>query len=171
MFLKATRFFRHPVFVQAWFLPVFIGLALARLAILGLSFRRLVPRLGVSVGVAPWLPLIDRPQIERARLIARVVLLAARYAPWTANCFPQAVVARILLDWYRIPYCLFFGVRRKSASGAFDAHAWVAAGPVRVTGRYSFNKYAVVGVFAAPDLARALEDERLRHRRGSHLME
>ncbi|MGY6555537.1 MAG: lasso peptide biosynthesis B2 protein [Wenzhouxiangella sp.] len=159
--LKPARFFRHhPVFVQLWFLPVWLGLGVAKLAIFTVSFKRLVPRLGVSVGVRPWLPVITPAQERRARRVSRVVQLAARYTPWDSNCFPQAVVARVLLGLYRIPYCLFFGVRRKPGTGEFDAHAWIASGKVRVTGRYSFHQYAIVGVFAAPTLAQSLTDDR-----------
>jgi len=80
--------------------------------------------------------------------------LASRYTPWDSNCFPQAVVARGLLGLYRVPYCLFFGVRRHQ--GRFDAHAWIATGPIRVTGQYSFNHYTVVGIFTTRLLAHQL---------------
>ena len=159
MLRKAARFLGHPTFVRVWFGPVFIALGVARAAILLVSFRRLVPRLGVSVGLRPWLPLITKTQEHRARQVSRVVQLAARYTPWESNCFPQAVVARVLLGWYGVPYCLFFGVRRKPGNGEFDAHAWVASGSVRVTGRYSFNRYTVVTVFASRALALTLDEQ------------
>lgn len=165
LLVKPARFFRHhSLFVQLWFFPVWLGLGLAKLLIFTVSFKRLVPRLGVSVGLKPWLPLIDEAQERRARQVSQVVQLAARYTPWESNCFPQAVIARVLLGWYGVPYCLFFGVRRKPGNGEFDAHAWVASGCVRVTGRYSFHQYTVVGVFAAPFLARALGEERRQAR-------
>ncbi len=151
MLTRLRRYFRYPLFVKLWFLPVWFGLGLARLAILTLSFKRLVPGLGVSTGVAPWLPLLDQTQAGRARHIGEVVRLAARYTPWESNCFPQAVVSRQMLAWYRVPYCLFFGVRRQPANSEFEAHAWVAAGPVRVIGGAGFNRFTVVGVFAAFD--------------------
>lgn len=152
--LKLVRFFRQPFFVQAWFLPVWLGLGLARLAISTLAFKRLVSRLGVSVGVHPWLPLVEPGQENRARWIGQVVRQAARVTPWDSNCFPQTVVARVLLGWYGVPYCVFFGVRRKAEDGAFDAHAWVASGRIRVTGGFGFSHYTVVGVFVAPRLVR-----------------
>lgn len=157
MLRKLRRFFTHQSrFVQLWFLPVWILLGLAKLVIFTLSFKRLVPRLGVAVGLVPWLPVVNSDQELRARQISRVVQLAARYTPWDSNCFPQAVVARLLLGWYGIPYCLFFGLRRNSGTGTFDAHAWVASGRVRVCGGYSFHQYTVVGVFAAAALAKAV---------------
>ncbi|TVQ34718.1 MAG: lasso peptide biosynthesis B2 protein [Wenzhouxiangella sp.] len=152
--VKLARFFRQPAFVLAWFFPVWVGLGLAKLAIFTVSFKRLVPRLGVSVGLNPWLPLADPGETDRARLICQVVRQAARVTPWDSNCFPQAVVARIMLGFYRIPYCLFFGVRRGVGIGKFEAHAWVASGRVRVTGGSGFSRFTVVGVFVAPDLVR-----------------
>ena len=152
---KLRVFFRYPVFVKVWFLPVLLGLGIARLAILTISFKRLVPRLGVSVGISPWVPLLDGRQKYRARMIGQVIRLSARYTPWNSNCFPQAIVASVMLGLYRVPYCLFFGVRRSSATGAFDAHAWVAAGRVRVIGGLGFDKYTVVGVFVSRQLTQS----------------
>ncbi|MCC5865155.1 MAG: lasso peptide biosynthesis B2 protein [Wenzhouxiangella sp.] len=150
--VKLKRFLLHPLPVKLWFFPVLAGLGLAKLAIRMITFKRLVPRLGVSVGVAPWLPVLDAAQERRASTVKQVILLAARHAPWESNCFPQAVVARALLGWYRVPYCVFFGVRRAPSGDRFEAHAWVAAGRVRVSGGGSFPSYTVVGVFAAPQI-------------------
>ena len=151
---KLGSFFLYPRFVKAWFVPVWLALGLARLAILTLTFRRIAPRLGSSVGVAPWVPVLDGREEKRARLLGQVIRLAARHTPWDSNCFPQAVVARMMLAAYRVPYCLFFGVRRNAVTDAFDAHAWVAAGRVKVIGGWAFDKYTVVGVFVSPKLAK-----------------
>ena len=154
---KVPSFFQYSSFVKAWFLPVWLGLGIARLAILTISFKRMVPRLGVSVGVCPWLPLLDERQEKRARMVGQVIRLSARYTPWESNCFPQAIVARVMLGFYRVPYCFFFGVRRSPTTSAFDAHAWVATGRVRVIGGVGFNKYTTVGVFVSPRLKEGLE--------------
>ena len=88
--------------------------------------------------------------------------LAARYTPWTSNCFPQAVVARMLLGIHRIPYAIHFGLMPESRTGSgapapaaprsagMRAHAWVVAGRVPVTGGHAFHQYTVVGVVAGP---------------------
>lgn len=152
VFVKLARFSRYPGFVKGWFIPVWLLLGLARLAILTVSFRRLAPRLGHSVGIAPWLPLLTEREAKKARLTSQVIRLAARYTPWESNCFPQAITARIMLGIHHVPYCAFFGLRRNANTGAFDAHAWVAAGRVRVIGETSFHLYTVVGVFASPRL-------------------
>lgn len=148
---KARAFLRLSAFEQVWFIPVWVMLGLARAVILTLSFRRLAPHLGIHAGVHPWLPLLNRGQEARALRIGRVVRLAARYTPWESNCFPQAVTARLLLGWYGIPYALFFGLAKEH--GEMKAHAWVAAGRVRVSGGNSFHHYTTVGCFYAHRLA------------------
>jgi hypothetical protein len=151
---KAATFLYQPLFVQAWFLPVWALLGVAKALIFTLSFRRLAPWLGHRSGIAPWVPVLSEAQEQRALLIGRAVRMAARYTPWDSNCFPQAVVARGLLGLYGVPYALFFGLRRDPTDPAgAKAHAWVAAGRVRVTGGLGFFEFTVVGCFASPQLA------------------
>jgi hypothetical protein len=82
--------------------------------------------------------------------VAHVIALAARYTPWKSNCFPQAVTAKVLLGLYDIPNSLFFGVYRDPMEVALKAHAWVAAGRVRVTGGAGFEQFTVVSCFVSP---------------------
>ena len=152
---KAGTFLAAPLFVQAWFIPVWVLLGISKVLIFTIPFQRLAPRLGQRTGVAPWVPLLSDQQTVRARLIGRVVQMTARYTFWNANCFPQAITARWLLGLYGVPYVFFFGLSRDAGDG-MKAHAWVVAGPVRVTGGYSFHQYTVVGCFADASLARGL---------------
>jgi len=149
---KARSFLHQPASIQIGLLPVFLLLGLAKALILIVPFRRLAPRLGVSVGVSPWVPVLEPGQEARALLVGRLVRLAARYTPWDSNCFPQAVVARLLLGLYGIPYALYFGVMRNDQSAEMKAHAWVVAGRIRVTGGTSFGRFTVVGCFVSPGL-------------------
>lgn len=152
--VKLARFVRKPIFIQAWIVPVWFLLGFAKLAILTVSFRRLHPLLGAAVGAVPWVPLVSEEGEQRARQIGDVVRLAARFTFWDSNCFPQVLVARLLMALYRLPYGLFFGVRRGPDSGELQAHAWMACGPVKVSGGASFSRYTVVGVFVSPSLVR-----------------
>lgn len=147
---KARNLRRQPVFIKLWLLPAWLLLGVSRGLILLVSFRRLAPWLGVHDGIAAWVPLLDAVQEARALEIGRLVRLAARYTPWKSNCFPQAVTARLLLGLYRIPYTLYFGLAREPAQGEMKAHAWVAAGRVRVTGGAGFRQFTVVGCFVSP---------------------
>lgn len=150
---KAANFTRHPYFARLWFVPVWCLLGLSKAVIFTVSFHRLAPYLGRAVGVTPWVPLLAPTQEARALKIGRTIRLAARYTPWTSNCFSQAVAARLLLSFYRIPYALYFGLKRDPDTGEFKAHAWVAAGRVPVTGGTSFGHYTVVSCFVSPLLA------------------
>jgi hypothetical protein len=148
---KLQAFFGQSLFVQAWFLPVWLGLGLARATIRLGSFRRIAPGLGRDAGVHPWVPLVPGHVETRALDISRVVRMAARYTPWTSDCYPQAVVARGLLGLYGVPYMLFFGLRR-GGSGDMEAHAWIACGRIPVTGGAAFGRFTVVRQFKAPAL-------------------
>lgn len=150
---KARSFVRRSWFEKIWLLPAWILLGISRFLILTIHFRRMVPWLGIQASICPWVPLIDPVAEARALSIARVVQMASAYTPWVSNCFPQAVTARILLGLYGVPYCLFFGVSRDPADSGMKAHAWVAAGRVRVTGGASFTQFTVVGCFASSDLS------------------
>lgn len=166
---KARNFLQRPLFEQCWFLPAWVLLGLSRLAIITLSFRRLAPRLGHRAAAAHE-PQVAGADEARAAAIGRTVSLAARYTPWESNCFPQAVAARLLLGLYRIPYALLFGLApaapagntslgaggAEGFSGAPDrdrpmqAHAWVTAGRITVTGGARSARFVVVGCFTSP---------------------
>ena len=134
-------------FELAWFLPALLVLGAGRAAVLVVPFRRLAPLLGTHTGAAAWVPLLSPAQGYDAERIGRTVRLAARYAPWTANCFPQALAAAVMLRLYRIPYTLHFGLRREPQGSGMEAHAWISAGMVNVTGGKSYGLYHVAGSF------------------------
>ena len=152
---KSKNFLRQPL--RMWFIPVWLLLGLAKALIFIVSFRRLAPRLGVPLGPVSWVPLLDPEQERMALNIGRIVRMAARYTPWNSNCFPQAAVARLLLGIYGIPYALYFGLMREPSSTQLKAHAWVAAGRIRVTGGESFGRFTTVCCFVAPGLQGAAE--------------
>ncbi len=76
--------------------------------------------------------------------IAYVIGAAAAYCPWRADCYPQALTARMILTMAGIPHTVSFGVRR--SEGELLAHAWVRAGDVVVTGGTS-DEFTQVGAF------------------------
>lgn len=149
---KWRSFLRLPAFRKLWLLPLWLLLGVSKALISTISFQRLAARLGQPLGVAPWVPLVDARQRALALQIGRAVRLAASYTPWDSNCFPQAVAARVLLGLYGVPYALYFGLARDPITRETQAHAWVMAGPVAVTGGASFARFTVVGVFATPGL-------------------
>lgn len=155
---KARSFLRQSFIFQLWFIPVWILLGLGRLAILTFSFKRLAPALGLHAGNLVWLPFLSKKQEWLANELARAIQMAARYTPWTSNCFPQAIAARVLLGCHGLPYVLFFGVTHDAEMDYLKAHAWVVAGRVRVSGGYSFNQFTVVGSFVSPQLSKVISE-------------
>ncbi|WP_071694660.1 lasso peptide biosynthesis B2 protein [Halomonas sp. QHL1] len=144
---KAARFFHKPAFTKYWFIPVWLMLGFSRLLIVMISFRRLAPYLGRAVGLSAYSHLLTGDQEAQALRIAQVIRLTAHYCPWVANCFPQAITARLLLGLYHIPYSLYFGLCRDPETSEFKAHAWVTAGRIPVSGGQSFHLYTVVGCY------------------------
>lgn len=151
LFALALRKLRTAVSLPLGFTAMAIAAWLllwpARLAVLTIPLRHLVRSFGTDHGVNPSVPLVSENQTERARKIRRAIALAVKYSPKSANCYPQALVARLFLRLRGIPHALFFGLRRAPDSDAMDAHAWVMAGPLPVTGGHSFHRYTVVRSF------------------------
>lgn len=148
-FVTATQM---PPLFYLWLIPAWFLLGLSRFVIITMTFKRFAHWLGMHDGLAPRTPLTTADQEIRARAISRAVTVAAKYAPWTANCFPQAITARLILGFYDIPYALFFGLMRSKQEedmGEIKAHAWVVSGRVNVTGGRSFGQFTSVGCFVS----------------------
>src|SRR5690242_4732995 len=110
-------------------------LAFARIALIAVPFRHLAPRFGTvhKPGDAAAKPPTSAGETELAREVSWAVTRAARYVPFRAVCLPQAIAAKAMLDRRRVASVMHFGVATKS-DGPLDAHAWLDAGPVEVTG-------------------------------------
>jgi hypothetical protein len=134
-------------FIKCWLVPTVVLLGISRLMILTVTFKRLAPLLGIPHGVEPWIPLLDSKKEARARQISLIILLSAKLTPWESNCYPQAITAGLLLRLFNIPYNLFFGLNSNPINDDMKAHAWVAAGRIRVTGGGSFRHFTVVQSF------------------------
>ncbi|WP_189641129.1 lasso peptide biosynthesis B2 protein [Paramylibacter ulvae] len=147
---KLRSVFRLTPFVVIWFPFSWIMMGLCRLAIITVTFRSLSRFFGALHGVEPVVPMLNKKQKHRAFQIAKLISITARNTPWESNCFPQALVARIMLGIYRIPYALYFGVKRDGTSRELLAHAWVCSGICAVSGGDdSFDEYTVVGCYGA----------------------
>lgn len=126
---------------------IWLLLWLARAVLLLVPLRRLVRFYGDDHGANPSIPLASPAEIARAWSIARAIALAVKYSPSSANCYPQALVARSLLSVRRIPHGLFFGVAPADHTEPLAAHAWVMVGPLAVCGGDAFDRYTVVRCF------------------------
>ena len=148
---RARNFANRSLFEKLWALPVCLGLGLASLMIALLPFRHIAPRLGINCGKTKPVFAVSSSEQTRARQIGRTVRFAASYVSWRADCYPQAIVARLLLGLYRLPYTVSMGVRSDPDSRELQAHAWVECGEVCVTGGNATESYSLVAVFASSD--------------------
>ena len=101
-------------------------LALARLAILVIPFRRIVPWLERSP---------DSPQRDAATIanVRQAVEIASRNVPWNAVCLPQAMACKAMLARRGQGSALHIGAAMGDVGG-LTAHAWLVAGGEIVVG-------------------------------------
>lgn len=132
------------------FAEALLSLAVARLAVVVLPFRVLARHLGTHMGESPR---ADDPAAEAPRRVAWAVAAASRRVPWRSMCLEQGLAAKAMLRRRGIPNTLYLGVARAlDPADSVDAHAWVRAGTLHVTGGRDQSRYAVVSTFAdAPE--------------------
>jgi len=120
----------------------------ARLIVMVVPIRRLSGVLGTDRGLSALSTQIDAAQRRRAVRMRRAMGIAARYSGVGDDCYPQALVAHVLLRMLGVPHAVLFGLRRAHSDAAMDAHAWVMAGDLPVCGGGAISQYTVVRCFA-----------------------
>jgi hypothetical protein len=122
-----------------------VTLAVARVAILIVPFRKLAPRLGTPMRESP----ATTNETDRARLrqVAWAIGAISRRAPWRCKCLEQAFAANRMLRRRNIVSTLYFGIARPG--GEVTAHAWVRSGDYYVTGGAERAHFQILSTFAA----------------------
>jgi Transglutaminase-like superfamily len=123
----------------------------ARLALIFIPFPRLARRLGTFVPPAEARTLqtqhgASQDAARTARDIGWAVTRAARYVPFKAVCLPQAMAARVMLKRRGIGSVMHFGAA-KGSEKPLDAHAWLDAAGVEVTGYPVAKTFAEIACF------------------------
>ena len=123
----------------------------ARLALIFVPFPRLARRLGTFV--PPTDARVSQARTaaapDQARLAAEIgwaVTRAARYVPFKAVCLPQAMAARVMLKRRGVKSVMHFGAA-KGQDKPLDAHAWLDAAGVEVTGYPVAKNFAEIACF------------------------
>src|SRR5580658_3765030 len=123
----------------------------ARLALIFIPFPRLARRLGTFVPPAD--ARTSQAQAgttpEQTRLagdIGWAVTRAARYVPFRAVCLPQAMAARVMLKRRGVKSVMHFGAAKETEK-PLDAHAWLDAAGVEVTGYPAARNFAEIACF------------------------
>lgn len=131
------RLFRIPEQHRGAVLEAVVALLSARFALVFTSFDRLAATFGTvttpQADDGSRHAVLGPEQAQTARIVGWAVTRAARYVPFRAVCLPQAIAAMVLLKRRGIPSVMHFGVR-KVPGKKLDAHAWLNAGEVEVTG-------------------------------------
>jgi hypothetical protein len=123
----------------------------ARLALIFIPFPRLARNLGSFVSPADARALQARAKTSQkeahvAEAIGWAVTRSARYVPFKAVCLPQAMAARIMLRRRGVSSVLHFGAA-KGKEKPLDAHAWLDAAGVEVTGYPVAANFAEIACF------------------------
>lgn len=134
--------------------PVWLLIGLSTLVIRIVPMRRLVRGFGAPLGAAGFSPLTDARQVARARDLQRALGIAAKYAPFRADCLPQAIAGLTVGRLSGLPCALHLGVSiekdTQSDDDGFVAHAWLVSGPVAVSGGYgSFDRFSVINCWVS----------------------
>jgi hypothetical protein len=117
-------------------------LGATRLAIRTLRFDRLERILGVRL--AESIPEIEHHELVQARRVAWAVRTVSPGTPWTSNCFPQALTAKILLQRRDVDSTLYIGAAFAEDKSSLKAHAWLRCGRFYLTGGNSHDEFGAV---------------------------
>jgi hypothetical protein len=143
--IKIIRIWQMPFEKKNRFLLNFFLCGLARAAIHLLPYKRLSPFFGNRAHRTIASTIISKENSMQAVLIGNSIRLAAKYTPWNSSCLTQAMVAAFWCRRYHIPYLLFIGFAKSSPKPLVaNAHAWVTAGPIAITGGHSDKTHEVV---------------------------
>ena len=126
-----------------------VCLLVARLAVVMLPFPKLARRLGRFVPPDEARRLGAGATAREAQAAAEVgwaVTRAARYVPFKAVCLPQAMAAQGMLRRRGIASVMHFGASKGDVK-PLDAHAWLDAAGVEVTGYPIAKGFAEIACF------------------------
>jgi hypothetical protein len=148
---KLQRFGEIGARRRALVMEAALWLLAARIALIAIPFPRLARRLGAFVPPTDErvARVAEGGSSEDRRLAAEIgwaTVRAARHVPFKAVCLPQAMAARIMLRRRGVASVLHFGAA-KGADKPIDAHAWLDAAGVEVTGYPVAAQFSEIACF------------------------
>lgn len=145
MLIKIRIFWNLSFHKKKLFCISFILCGLAKTAIHLLGYRRLAFYYGHAHRMRISSTVLTLKQQQQAQAIRRAIAWASAYTPWRSNCLTQAIVAKFWCQRYQLPYMLFIGLAKNSQQPlGKEAHAWLTAGPLAITGGHCLNTHHVV---------------------------
>lgn len=143
---RIARGLRLPVKAQLLAGLAWVLIGWAALAIRWLPARHYLWVLGKPVGAVSCQPVVGARRLGRARALRTALRRAAASAPFRNNCLPQALAGAVLCRIAGLPSAAHLGTRQSAAVG-MEAHAWLAVGPVAVSGGHAWHDYTVVACY------------------------
>lgn len=126
------------------FIEAFCLSALARLAMITLSFRSFKKFLGkYSNSTTNEASVKD---YEKMGYIRWAVSSMSRYTPWESKCLVQAIVMKWMLNKRNVESNLHLGIGRDPKKGLV-AHAWLSSGGMVVIGENMESNFKEVATF------------------------
>lgn len=137
--MKRIATVEYLLLIEAW-----IFLALARVMLVMLPFKKIAPLLGQAGA----LDLSENKEVRIVvlRHIKVAVARACRFSPWRTKCFEQAIAAKIMAKRRHIKSTLFLGVFKDTAN-KLCAHAWLKIDNIIITGGPDISHCTVVSRF------------------------
>jgi hypothetical protein len=133
---------------RALLLRAAVALAIARVSIALVPFRRIAQTLGLR-RVGPTPPNGDVPCPDAARRVGWAVRTAAANVPWQTTCLAQALAGSMLLRRTGIGSTLSVGVAKDSRPPHdVIAHAWLRCGDAVLTGESGQDRFVELASFA-----------------------
>lgn len=148
------RYARLPANRQLLLLEAASWLGAAQLALRLIPFRWIALTLGAqdvpSSAVGPVGPndevASNSTDHEMVRRMSAAIRTTARHLPWNPTCLARALAAKAMLDIRGKRSRLRLGVARDRGS-ALEAHAWLEADGIVLTGGAEAERYHVVASF------------------------
>ena len=128
---------RRALVEASWYLI----LALTRLRLM--PFSRVAPTLGRHMAESP--DTAAPGTLAAAEQVRWAIETASGIMPKKLTCFPRAVAATAMLRRRAVPSTLYLGVDH---ARSLEAHAWVRAGSILVTGGPDPGRFTVVSMFS-----------------------
>jgi len=145
MWNELCRFGRISRSLQLLLGEALIALAIARIAMVVLPFRRIAAWMGTPGAETP--VTATAAEIRVAEEIGWAVGVLARRVPWDGRCLAQAMAATGMLRRRGLEGTVTFGVCRGQTTD-LEAHAWLRFGSCMVTGGPGHQRFNTFTTFA-----------------------
>ncbi|GAB3521479.1 lasso peptide biosynthesis protein [Emticicia fontis] len=89
----------------------------------------------------------DTIDMQLVRDISFAIRIISKYSPWKNVCRHQAYQAKLLCNFYKIPYTIYIGFK-KNANGVIEGHAWTIVNEQLITGFCRVEDYVVQSRFS-----------------------